>query len=128
MNTPLEKTKNVVGFWSYVIAVVGAFLIVGALVWITRSYTEPAPLGNERAQERAKYLAEIRANNDEVLNNYAWQDQTKGLVRLPIDQAMHIVLENYGKDRKAGRADLIAREEKATFEPPKPPAKPSQFE
>ena len=43
---------------SWVIAFAGAFLIMAALVWATRRYTEAPPVGAERAAERARALAE----------------------------------------------------------------------
>jgi hypothetical protein len=90
--------------------------------------TAPAPLGEERAAARRKALAELRQSNGDVLNNYAWLDQTKGVVRLPIDRAMKIAEAAWQKDPAAARSNLISRVEKATAVPPKAPEKPSQFE
>jgi hypothetical protein len=36
-------------------------------------------------------LKAIRAEEDQVLNNYAWIDQPKGVVRIPIAQAIDIL-------------------------------------
>lgn len=115
------------GTCAYVAAIIGAFLIVAGLVWIMRSYTRPEPLGEDRANERRKALAELRAANAEVLNNYAWQDPTRGVVRMPIDQAMKLA-EQAWQNPAAARSNLIARVEKATAPLPKVPEKPSQFE
>ena len=46
---------------AYVLAALGAFLIVAALVWAMQRYTQPPPLGEDRAEVRAKALAELRA-------------------------------------------------------------------
>jgi hypothetical protein len=108
-------------------AVVLVCLIFAALVWKMRQYTTPAPLGAERAAERAKALVELRAAETEALNNVGWVDPTKGLVRLPIVEAMKLV-ENKWQNPAKARADLIARVEKATALPPKAPEKPSAFE
>jgi len=36
-------------------------------------------------------LDQMRAAEDQILNSYGWVDQSKGLVRLPIDQAIDIL-------------------------------------
>lgn len=112
---------------SVTFAVVLVCLIFAALVWKMRQYTTPAPLGAERAAERAKALVELRAAETDALNNVGWVDPTKGLVRLPIAEAMKLV-ENKWQNPAKARADLIARVEKATALPPKAPEKPSAFE
>ena len=115
-------------FWAYLVAIAGAFLIVAGLVWAMRYYTAPAPLGEDRADFRRKALAEIRNANEEALNNYGWQDQTRGIVRLPVAQAMKMVELQWGNDPAAARSNLISRVEKATAPLPKVPPKPSAFE
>ncbi|MGH9614286.1 MAG: hypothetical protein ACRD4P_14530 [Bryobacteraceae bacterium] len=114
--------------WPYVVAVLGAFLIVGALVRAMIHYTQPAPLGEDRALVRAKALADIRGAEAEALEYPGWVDQGKGVVRLPIEEAMKLVERDWSRDPAAARSNLIARVEKATALPPKAPEKPSPFE
>ena len=38
-------------------------------------------------------LATMRVREDRILNNYGWVDQSKGVVRVPIDRAMRMVAE-----------------------------------
>jgi len=108
-------------------AVVIACLIFVALVWYMRKYTTPAPLGAERAAERAKALGELRAAEADALNNVGWVDQAKGVVRLPIEEAKKLA-EREGKNPAQARSNLIARVEKATALPPKAPEKPSIYD
>ena len=108
--------------WPYVVAVLGAFLIVGALVRAMIHYTQPAPLGEDRAAVRAKALADIRGAEAEALEHPGWVDQAKGVVRLPIDEAMKLVERDWGQDPAAARSNLISRVEKATALPPKTPS------
>ena len=120
----VEKSKVA----AYVVAILGAFLIFAALVWAMRHYTRPAPLGEDRAEIRRKALAEVRATEVEQLNNYGWVDPAKGLVRLPVAQAM-VLMEREWQNPAQGRSNLISRVEKA-FPPPPPPApeQPSKYE
>jgi len=113
--------------FSVTLAVVLVCLIFAALVWKMREYTTPPPLNAQRAAERAKALAELRDAEAQALNSVGWVDQAKGVVRLPITDAMKLA-ESRAQNPAKARADLIARVEKATALPPKAPEKPSAFE
>jgi hypothetical protein len=112
---------------AYLIGIVGCFLIVAALGWAIYRFTQPAPLGEDRAAVRAKALAELRAADKEALENVGWIDKEKGLVRLRIEDAKNLVLRDW-QNPAAARSNLIARVEKATYVPPPPPPKPSALE
>ncbi len=111
----------------FLLGVLGSFLIVAALVWAMIHYTQPPPLGEDRVAVRKKALAELRATEADELNSYAWLDQSKGIVRLPIAEAIKLTLSEW-QNPAAARSNLIARVEKATAAPPKAPEKPSPFE
>ena len=102
----------------YVVAVLGAFLIVAWLVWYMRVNTQPPPLGEDRAAFRRKTLAEVRDADAEVLNNpnYVWQDQRNGIVRMPLKDAMDLALRLW-QDPAAARSNMLARVKKA-YPPP----------
>jgi hypothetical protein len=109
---------------AYAIAVVGAFLIVAGLVWVMISYTRPEPLGEDRAEVRRKALTEVKNADAEVLYNsgFVWEDQGKGVVRMPITNAMELSLRLW-QTPAAARSNLAARAEKKFFQPP-----PQKFE
>ena len=112
---------------AYLIGILGSFLIVAALVWAMQHYTQPPPLGEDRVAVRKKALADLRAAEASELESYGWVDQAKGVVRLPIAEAMKLALRDW-QNPAAARSNLIARVEKATAVPPAAPAKPSPFE
>ena len=124
-NPPSSSSKTTC---AYVAGIIGSFLIVAALVWVMRHYTRPASLDEDRVAVRTKALAELRATEAEALSTPAWIDQSKGLVRLPIQDAMKLVEQEWGQNPAAARSNLISRVEKATFTPPPPPPKPSAYE
>ena len=124
MNSQPTQERTVL---AYVIGILGAFLIVAALVWAMQHYTQPAPLGEDRKLMRAKALAELRGAEAEALSTVAWIDQGKGLVRLRIQDAMELVKREW-QNPSTARSNLIARVEKANAAPPKAPEKPSPFE
>jgi nucleotide-binding universal stress UspA family protein len=126
MNTA-DIDNNCVRAWAIPLAVLGACLIFALLVLETKKYTQPPPVDEGRAAVRAKALAELRAADAEALGTVGWVDQAKGVVRLPIAEAIKLVEREWQNPAQA-RSNLIARVEKATALPPKPPEKPSPFE
>jgi hypothetical protein len=120
--------SNCAGKVAWAVAVIGAILIVVFLDHELKKYTAAPPVDAGRAEERAKALAEIRNTEADTLDHTGWIDQTKGLVRLKVDDAIKLTEQKW-KDPAAARKDLIARVEKANPPPPPPPPpKKSEFE
>lgn len=81
----------------------------------------------DQAAVRYQDLAQMRGIEQTNLTQVGWVDVARGTVRLPIDAAIQLT-ETAWKNPAAARADLIAREEKASAPAPVRPAKPSAFE
>lgn len=47
--------------------------------------------------ERKALLAENRAKEQAAATTYAWVDQSKGVVRLPIDRAIELTVRDHAK-------------------------------
>jgi hypothetical protein len=62
------------------------------------------------AQTRLKNLADLNSENQKILTQYRWIDKTKGVVGIPIDRAMDLVLVQLqsNKPHPAGPATLPA--------------------
>ena|SRR5688572_16415198 len=117
MNTePHARTP----LWIYAIGVLGSFLIMAVLVWVMYYFTRPADLTRTRGEERRRNLSEVNAAARDQSETYAWIDEGKGLVRLPIHHAVQLVAEKW-PDPAALRSNLLERVDKATFKPPPPP-------
>jgi hypothetical protein len=108
---------------AFIIAVV---LFVALALIVKLSLTVPA-LDADRAAERTKALADLRASEDKSLTTLGWLDQQRGIVRLPIDVAIPLAAQAW-QNPAAARQDLKARAEKAAAPLPVAPAKPSAFE
>jgi hypothetical protein len=104
-----------------------ASLIFIALVAVVKFSVHIPAIDADRNAARAKALAEIRATEDKSLGTAGWIDQSRGVVRLPIKTAMQEAAQAWQNPAQA-RADLIARQEKASTPAPVAPAKPSAFE
>jgi len=107
-----EKTNLFV----FGIVFLGGLLIVAAMVLLTQRYTRPAPVDQARIDLRRKTLAELRAASTNLLNSYAWRDQAKGIVRVPITRALELAEQEW-RNPAAARSNLIARAERANAAP-----------
>ena len=120
MNT--ESNCRKCGQGLTVLAVAGSFLVMGWLVWLMRDYTQPPALAQVRAAERLKIKADFDAANAPLLNGYDWADKGKGIVRIPVERAKELVLQEW-QNPAAGRSNLVARAAKA-FAPAAPAVNP----
>jgi len=106
--------------------------IVGSLIFIVlfvavRFSSPVPPIDAGRNAIRARALAEMRSTEEKSLTSAGWIDQSRGIVRLPIDAAMQQAAQAW-KNPAQARADLISRQENASKPVPVAPAKPSAFE
>ena len=113
-------------FTVYAIAFLAVLLIGYILMHAMRTYVRTPAVNANRATERAAGLAEVRATAEKELRGDAvYINKNNGVVRLPIDRAMQLVIEN-GTNQAAFRTNLLGRTEKAFKAPPAaPPAEPA---
>jgi hypothetical protein len=57
---------------------------------ITKSFPTPRVQLDDGNQD----VADLHARENLLLDNYTWVDQSKGMVRIPIDQAMQIIAQH----------------------------------
>ena len=106
--------------------IVASLLFIALAVAVKFAVRVPA-IDADRNAVRAKALTEIRATEDKSLTTSGWVDQSRGIVRLPIETAMQISAQEW-RNPAQGRADLLSRQENASKPAPVKPAAPSQFE
>ena len=106
MNAESTSRKN--GTFLTVLAAVGTLLVMAWLVWLMRAYTQPPSLAETRATERMKTKAECDAANAPLINGYDWADQQKGFVRVPVERAKELILQEW-QNPAAGRSNLLQR-------------------
>ncbi|MGO8766432.1 MAG: hypothetical protein ACLQSR_15005 [Limisphaerales bacterium] len=104
-----------------------AIVIFLALVVVVKLSVAVPPIDADRDATIAQSLMVVRSNEMVSLNNPGWIDKQRGIVRLPINTALQIAVEEWQNPAQA-RADLLARSQKATAPLPKQPEKPSEFE
>ncbi len=109
------------------IAVLGAFLLMVALVATLRYYTHPPPINQLRAAERLKILSDNHQKSQQELETAAYIDKEKGVVRLPNEVATALAVQLW-QHPGAARSNLLERASKAFFVPPPPPEPKSEYE
>lgn len=111
---PRHETSdiNIRGVFAFAAGLFVAAVLILFLIWLLfmffsgRETTKVAPqyplaAGQEnrlppepRLQTNPREdLRELRANEDAILNDYGWVDKNKGIVHIPIRQAMKLTIE-----------------------------------
>ncbi len=125
MNSDTCTQKTRLG--AYVVGLLGTFLIVALLVHFMQTYTQAPSIAATRAVERMQILSDFKGANDPLLEKYDWQDQAKGFVRVPIERAKELILQEW-QDPVAARSNLMARAAKEFAVPPKAPPPKNVYE
>src|SRR5215469_1858890 len=78
-----------------VLTILVMLLVFVGLVWIVFLQKEAIPTSTEQTRaERLKNLAQLNADNQKTLTTYHWVDKSKGIVGIPINRAMELVLKD----------------------------------
>lgn len=89
-------------FWIFVAALIGLGLFFGAnTLFFGKTSSTLDPEDPARDAERVKNLADLLAENEIKLNTYAWVDQAKGSVQIPVNEAMKLVIASLNAKRPA---------------------------
>jgi len=73
-------------------SVVMILLFVGLVAMLAIQRGHVQTYDEARKEQRLKNLAELNAENEKILTQYHWVDKAKGVVGIPIDRAMNLVL------------------------------------
>jgi hypothetical protein len=68
------------------------FLVIAAFVWLDRRPPTVA-FGGTPPEERRSLLREQKERDREMLERYGWIDRDAGVVRLPVERAMELLVE-----------------------------------
>jgi hypothetical protein len=101
-------TNRPSGFWPAAIGIIGSFLIFAAILWVVYlpnreavpSVSQPPDDSVPRTPvARAAALRELMAAQQRAKVNYEVLDATRGVVRLPIERAMELVVAEESANR-----------------------------
>jgi hypothetical protein len=87
-------TPSSSGSWVTIAAAIGGFAIFALIVLIVYLPKKPDPLpdGVRTPEQRKAALVELRAKEKAAATTYSWVDQPTGVVRIPIDEAIKITI------------------------------------
>jgi hypothetical protein len=100
------ETRSMFSTW---VGVVLVFAFFGMLAFVA---LKMSPRGNDYEKKRAKARVEkldaAQKENLTALNTYAWVDKTKGVARIPIDHAMHLMLVELPDKKPTAAGPIVA--------------------
>ena len=78
-----------------ILTILVMLLVFVGLVWIVFLQKQAIPTSTAQTrEERLKNLAQLDADNQKTLTSYHWVDKSKGIVGIPINRAMELVLKD----------------------------------
>ena len=83
-----------------IFALFALFAIVVYYVYLPRQTGVFSGSGFYTDAQRIEKLQELRTKEQEAATSYGWVDQQKGVVRLPLDRAAELTLQQYAKNAK----------------------------
>ena len=72
--------------------VVMILLFFGLSLYLVMARQTIPTVDEVQSEQRLKILADLNAENEKILTPYRWIDKSKGVVGIPIDRAMDLVL------------------------------------
>ncbi len=87
-----------------VVGVIGAILLFVAIVGLQALfYNAEQDVADQVNRPDPRQLSTLRAQQLEAINSYGWVDQQQGVVTIPIDRAMDVVVQELaGSPNPAG--------------------------
>jgi hypothetical protein len=106
--------------------VAGSIVIIMAVLGVAYWSSRPTQtVDQEIVAERLANLSDVQAKQADLYNNYTWVDQKKGIVRIPVKDAMGLIaaqLDQATRDKPEAPARMSLAASPAGFTPPAPPA------
>lgn len=85
-NSSQFSTKSVIG----IAAILALFVVT---VWLSSGLGGDEELTVSQSGDQPPTAAELREQEAEALSTYGWIDQEKGVVRIPVDRATELLIE-----------------------------------
>jgi hypothetical protein len=87
-----KPQKKRIGLAVIITGLVMILLFVALAIFVVSQRENIPTVDEQTAQVRLKNLADLNAENQKILTQYHWIDQNKGVVGIPITQAMDLVV------------------------------------
>jgi hypothetical protein len=104
--------------------VVGSIVIIMAVLGVAYWSSQPTQTVDQSiVADRQQNLAEVQSKQADLYNNYSWVDQKKGVVRIPVKDAMGLMaaqLDEATRSKPEAPARMTLAASPAGFTPPAP--------
>lgn len=86
-------------FTATLLAAIGGFAIFGLILIVAYLPNKVETVGDgvKTPEQRKAALAELHGKEQTAATSYAWIDKEKGVVRLPIDRAIELTIQEHKK-------------------------------
>lgn len=86
-------------FTATLLAAIGGFAIFGLILVVAYLPNKVETVGDgvKTPEQRKAALAELHGKEQTAATSYAWIDKEKGVVRLPIDRAIELTIQEHKK-------------------------------
>ena len=91
--------KNRISLSVIITCLVMILLFVGLAIFLVSQRENIPTVDEQTAEVRLKNLAELNAENQRILTQYHWIDKNKGVVGIPINRAMDLVVAQLQANR-----------------------------
>jgi len=80
-----------------VVGTLAGVSIIVLLLWLTVkfAFVTPEVAGALTDEQRVELLRQTRANDQKLLTTYGWMDPSNQVVRIPIESAMALLVQEY---------------------------------
>lgn len=95
-NIKTTPPSNVKYAWTGV-GFIGLILAIGLVVAILYFPNKLSNVTEEVVVQRKATLSEVVSKQKKLLSEYAWLDKKDGIVRIPVGQAMRLVVDDLNK-------------------------------
>lgn len=92
-----SSKSNGSSFLASALGILATLFVFALLVFLAYGIRNDEPTPSTRAFPDAPTGASLKAKDAEVLNSYGWVDQDKGVVRIPVDRAKDLVIQELNK-------------------------------
>lgn len=86
-------------FTATLVAAIGGFAIFALILVVAYLPNKAAPVGDgvKTPEQRKAILAELHGKEQTAATTYGWVDKDKGVVRLPLDRAIELTIQEHAK-------------------------------
>ena len=81
---------------------IGVFLVFVLVVALTYLRDPASTQETINTVERIKIRNEVEADQARLVNNYQWVNEPEGVIRVPVERAMELVVEELKAEQEAG--------------------------